>query len=167
MSAMARMAAGSHKTHQGQGGDTVVLSSKFIPGNERAITNIINRLYKTRRGCHLRKDIKNTCLRPRLPGRTQADDQPDQAQIFHPDSRRIPAPDPARPVGRAGGRSPGSAFCWRKTARLSVRRPRRPDSGDGAHRPGAHRRQGCRGCGPQCSPRNGGPYRKTAWWPSK
>lgn len=46
LSAMARMSAGSHKHIKVKEGDTVVLSSKFIPGNERAITNIINRLYK-------------------------------------------------------------------------------------------------------------------------
>ena len=46
LSAMARMSSGSHKHIKVKEGDTVVLSSKFIPGNERAITNIINRLYK-------------------------------------------------------------------------------------------------------------------------
>ncbi|VBB41351.1 Ribonuclease J 1 [uncultured Desulfatiglans sp.] len=46
MSALARMAQGAHRTIQIKPGDTVVLSSRFIPGNERAITNIINRLYR-------------------------------------------------------------------------------------------------------------------------
>ncbi|UCH23880.1 MAG: ribonuclease J [Deltaproteobacteria bacterium] len=46
MSALARMADGTHKKIKIKKGDTVVLSSKFIPGNERAITNIINTLYK-------------------------------------------------------------------------------------------------------------------------
>jgi len=47
MSALARMAAGSHKQIKIMEGDTVILSSKFIPGNERAIASIINRLYKS------------------------------------------------------------------------------------------------------------------------
>jgi len=46
MSALARMAAGNHKHIQIKDGDTVILSSKFIPGNEKAIANIINKLYK-------------------------------------------------------------------------------------------------------------------------
>ncbi len=46
MSALARMASGSHRQIKIKDGDTVILSSKFIPGNEKAIANIINRLYK-------------------------------------------------------------------------------------------------------------------------
>jgi ribonuclease J len=46
MSALARMAAGTHKKIQIKQQDTVILSSKFIPGNEKAITSIINKLYK-------------------------------------------------------------------------------------------------------------------------
>jgi ribonuclease J len=46
MSALARMSAGAHKQIKIKEGDTVILSSKFIPGNERAIASIINNLYK-------------------------------------------------------------------------------------------------------------------------
>jgi ribonuclease J len=46
MSALARMAAGTHKQIRIKKGDTVVLSSKFIPGNERAITKIIDNLFR-------------------------------------------------------------------------------------------------------------------------
>jgi ribonuclease J len=46
MAALARMASGFHKQVRISPGDTVILSSKFIPGNERAITSIINNLYR-------------------------------------------------------------------------------------------------------------------------
>ncbi|MEN8690762.1 MAG: ribonuclease J [Desulfobacterales bacterium] len=46
MSALARMAAGNHKLIKTKKEDTIILSSKFIPGNEKAIGHIINKLYK-------------------------------------------------------------------------------------------------------------------------
>ena len=46
MSTLARMASGTHKQIKAKAGDTVILSSKFIPGNERAIGKIINNLYR-------------------------------------------------------------------------------------------------------------------------
>jgi ribonuclease J len=46
MSSLARISAGTHRQIKIKKGDTVVLSSKFIPGNERAIAKIINNLYR-------------------------------------------------------------------------------------------------------------------------
>jgi ribonuclease J len=46
-SALARIAAGTHPKVALEPGDIVVLSSRFIPGNERTIGTLINRLYKS------------------------------------------------------------------------------------------------------------------------
>lgn len=45
-SALARIASGEHKHIKVRRGDTVLLSSRFLPGNVKAITKVINRLYK-------------------------------------------------------------------------------------------------------------------------
>jgi ribonuclease J len=44
-SALTLMALGEHKHIKVREGDTAVLSSKFIPGNERAIASVINHLF--------------------------------------------------------------------------------------------------------------------------
>ncbi len=44
-SALTLMALGEHKHIRIREGDTAILSSKFIPGNERAIANVINHLF--------------------------------------------------------------------------------------------------------------------------
>ncbi|MBE0598820.1 MAG: ribonuclease J [Desulfuromonadales bacterium] len=46
LSALSRIALDDHKQIQLQAGDSVILSSKFIPGNEKAITDMINHLYR-------------------------------------------------------------------------------------------------------------------------
>jgi ribonuclease J len=46
LSALARIALEAHKQIHIQADDLVILSSKFIPGNERAITTVINNLYR-------------------------------------------------------------------------------------------------------------------------
>ena len=46
MSSLTRMAQDTHKDILIKEGDTVIFSSRFIPGNERAITSIINSLYR-------------------------------------------------------------------------------------------------------------------------
>ena len=46
MSALTRMAMDDHKQIRVRSGDTVILSSKFIPGHEKAISNMMNHLYR-------------------------------------------------------------------------------------------------------------------------
>jgi len=46
MSALTRMAHNKHKGLKIKRGDVVILSSRFIPGNEKAIATVINNLYR-------------------------------------------------------------------------------------------------------------------------
>ncbi|HOQ12394.1 MAG TPA: ribonuclease J [Spirochaetota bacterium] len=47
MSALARMAFGTHRHFVVEKGDTVIITASVIPGNERMVTNIINSLMET------------------------------------------------------------------------------------------------------------------------
>ena len=51
MSALTRMASNDHKAVQIKAGDTVVLSSSPIPGNEKTISNVVNKLLE--KGAHV------------------------------------------------------------------------------------------------------------------
>ncbi|UFS72274.1 ribonuclease J [Geomonas sp. RF6] len=46
MSALTRIAMDDHKQIKVEEGDTVILSSRFIPGNEKTISDLINHLYR-------------------------------------------------------------------------------------------------------------------------
>jgi ribonuclease J len=46
LSALARMANGDHRTVKIQSGDTVIISASPVPGNEKAVSRVINRLCK-------------------------------------------------------------------------------------------------------------------------
>ena len=46
MSALSRMARSEHKAIQIKRGDQIVLSSTAIPGNEKLVTNVVNRLFE-------------------------------------------------------------------------------------------------------------------------
>jgi ribonuclease J len=46
MSSLTRIAMDDHKQIKLAAGDTVILSSRFIPGNEKTITDLINHLYR-------------------------------------------------------------------------------------------------------------------------
>ena len=45
MSALARMAGSEHKDVKLKKGDTVILSSTPVPGNEKSVSNVVNKLY--------------------------------------------------------------------------------------------------------------------------
>jgi ribonuclease J len=46
LSALAKLASDAHPRVHVESGDVVVLSSRFIPGNERTINTLVNRLYR-------------------------------------------------------------------------------------------------------------------------
>jgi ribonuclease J len=46
LSALARMANGDHRTVEVERGDTVVIAASPVPGNEKAVSRVINRLFK-------------------------------------------------------------------------------------------------------------------------
>jgi ribonuclease J len=55
LSVLHRVALNDHKTIKIERGDTVILSSKFIPGNEKTIANLINHLYRRGAEVHYEK----------------------------------------------------------------------------------------------------------------
>ena len=90
MAALSRMAADIHKKITIKPNDTIIFSSNPIPGNEKAVSKVINELsMKGRRGyfpgC--------PCIRTCLPGRDQADLFTCQTEICNPGSWRVPSSD--------------------------------------------------------------------------
>ena len=59
LSALARIANGEHKTINIEAGDTVIISATPVPGNEKAVTKIINQLSKI--GCDV-YDKSRACV---------------------------------------------------------------------------------------------------------
>ncbi len=59
MSALSRIANGEHKTIEIEDGDTVIISATPVPGNEKAVTKVINTLSKI--GCDV-YDKKRACV---------------------------------------------------------------------------------------------------------
>ena len=55
LSVLHRVALDDHRTIKVEPGDTVILSSKFIPGNEKTISNLINHLYRRGAEVHYEK----------------------------------------------------------------------------------------------------------------
>ena len=86
MAALSRMAANIHKKVKLMPGDVIVFSSHPIPGNEKAISKVINELSMNRSGSDL---PGYACIRPCLPGGDQADLLAGEAEIRDPRSRRV------------------------------------------------------------------------------
>ena len=124
MSALSRMAGRDHPIRIAAG-DTVILASSLIPGNETAVYRVINGL--TRLGARVvhKESSPGPRERPRPGGRAALPAQPGQAAQLHAGARRVAAPEGARAA---------------RVAHRGARRPDRDRRGRHGRRPG--RRQG-------------------------
>ena len=113
LSALSRMVLGGHRQLCIREGDTVVMSSRMIPGNAKAISRLINEmyrlgaevLYESVHAIHASGHAHSEELREMLLA----------VQLSCAGARRIPASGQARPPGRCGV-APERSSCWR-TAR--------------------------------------------------
>ena len=124
MSALSRMAGRDHPIRIAAG-DTVILASSLIPGNETSVYRVINGL--TRLGARVvhKESSPRPRLRPRPRGRAALPAQRGQAEELHAGARRVAAPAGARQA---------------RVADRGARRPDRDRRGRRGRRPG--RRQG-------------------------
>ena len=101
MSALSRVAVDNHKNLSVEQGDTVALSARIIPGNEKAICRMMNHMAKRGADIHLRHDESaDPRLRPWQRGRAEAGAESGSAAVLHSDSRRIPADVATRPLAQ-------------------------------------------------------------------
>ena len=104
MSALSRIAVDNHRLIAIEENDTVILSARIIPGNEKAISRMIDHLIPAARARLLRKRPvgADTRLRPRQPGGNEAAPESREAQIFCSDSRRVSSTVSTRRAGASG-----------------------------------------------------------------
>ena len=101
LSALSRISVDNHRLMSIAENDTVILSSRIIPGNEKAIFRMIDHFFRRRvlvyyEGSNASPDPR---FGTRQPGRNENPAATGDAEIFHPGARRIP---PAFPPFRAG-----------------------------------------------------------------
>ena len=96
-SAMARLAAGMHQELSLEPGDTVIFSSRVIPGNDRAVLRVMNDVI--RRGAQLhtyRTDPRCAHEWAREPARAGSNARAARTALFRTDSRDLAAHDAPR-----------------------------------------------------------------------
>lgn len=79
LSALATIARGEHREIGAGPGDTVVLSARVIPGNERVVSRLISNLY--RRGCQV---LHPGLARVHVSGHAHRDDLAELARLVRP-----------------------------------------------------------------------------------
>ena len=137
MSSLSRIAVDNHRLLSVDQDDTVILSARIIPGNEKAIFRMLDHMFRRRALVYYDKQRRPIArFRPRQPGRAETDAEPGAAEIFHSGSRRIPATVPARGAGAAGGRGLRARFCCSRTG-IRSNSPRTARTGASRCRRGA------------------------------
>lgn len=81
LSALARIANGDHRTVQIQEGDTVVISASPVPGNEKAVSRVMNRLYRA--GAHV---VHRGMARIHVSGHSSAEELKLMLNLVSPDN---------------------------------------------------------------------------------
>ena len=125
MSALSRLALDDHKDFKIEAGDTVVLSARMIPGNERAIGRMMDHFYRRRADIYYPDGSQPPV---HVSGHASEEELKlvvtlVKPQILHSDSRNVPAASPAREAGGEDGAS------FRKGSSL-----RRPATSSGSDR---------------------------------
>ena len=122
-------------------GDTVVLSSRIIPGNEKADLSRDRSPLPPRCARHLRRWLfaAGARQRTRQPGRVEAHHQPGEAAILHSHPRRISPAQAACRDGRSHARLGRPRHDDRKRRHSGVRRTGRAQGRQGSGRPRLHR----------------------------
>lgn len=70
LSALSRIASGEHRQLSIMEGDTVIMSSRVIPGNARAVNRLINQMY--RMGADVATTGRAPCTFPAMVGATSS-----------------------------------------------------------------------------------------------
>ena len=96
--ALYQMATQVYKGLTIEEGDTVVLSARIIPGNERAISKLIGFIYKKGANIIEEKRPLDSCQRSRFAGRHTHHDRSRAAKVCRADSWRIPHAFPPQGV---------------------------------------------------------------------
>ena len=102
MAALSRLAAGTHPAFALHSGDTVVMSSRIIPGNDPAVFRMMGDLIRARINVHSRiTDPRRPRLGARPPRRAAQDASAHTAKVFPACTRHRPSPQaPCRPGTR-------------------------------------------------------------------
>jgi len=97
MSSLSRIAVDNHRHVSVDENDSVILSARIIPGNEKAIFRMLDHMFR-RRALVYYDNFRghDSCFGSRKPGRTKTPAATREAEIFHPHSRRIPPSFPPR-----------------------------------------------------------------------
>ena len=125
LSALARIANGEHRTIDIEQGDTVIISATPVPGNEKAVTRVINSLAKIGADVYdksrARVHVSGSCERRGAQDRLEHR----QAPRVHARPRRGDAPEGAC-APRGGHRRPrGERLRRRERRHAFAHRPRR------------------------------------------